>query len=244
MICVFLTCFQRLASRTAPPDAVCALLSHVSHAACSAVWFLSKPVHIYLITLCLESQCEVLKHRGDPRHWLSTPAKFVLWGLPPAVQSFLSQKESPCSFFASRFLPLISPLLFPDLCWNMREMAAPSKLKAKKIRAIKVWAAIAHQKWVQTFPCWGGGGHCSYCSPKAEALLLRNSLAGYVSSPKPPAGDSSEALLAVEKAALFDRSHPLLFTRRRKHFFTKKIAFRKMLQKVSVSLERDIWSPV
>lgn len=52
-----------------------------------------------------------------------------------------------------------------------------------------------------------------------------------MSLPEPPAGESSKALLALEKAALFDRFHTPLSTQRKKHFFIKKTAFPKILQR-------------
>lgn len=136
--------FQRLASRTAPPDAVCASLLSVTHTACSAAWFLRIPVHIYLITLRSEGWWEVLKHRGDPRRWLPTPAKLVQEDLPPVVPFSVPEGHS---LFSSGFLLFISLLHSPDLCWNMQEKAAPNIQKSrkenpsKKIRANKVWNA-------------------------------------------------------------------------------------------------------
>lgn len=47
---------------------------------------------------------------------------------------------------------------------------------------------------------------------KAEALLLRNPHAGYVSY---CAGESGKALLTLEKVAFFDRLHVLLSTQRK-----------------------------
>lgn len=70
----------------------------------------------------------------------------------------------------------------------------------------------SRSKVSSNIPILGGGCHCNYCFLKSEALLLRNSHAGYVSFPEPPAGESSKALLTLEKAALFDRPHTPLST--------------------------------
>lgn len=122
--------FQRLASRTAPPDAVCASLPYVSHAACSAAWFLRIPLHIYLITLRSEGWWEVLKHRGDPRHWLPTPAKLVQEDLPPAVQFSVPERCSLLSFFFSEFLHFH----FTLFSWSMLEHARKGSPKYTKIK--------------------------------------------------------------------------------------------------------------